>query len=144
MSISSCYVMQKKKWNLQDSSVVNDPTFRTILVTDKIYKNHYNRLVSKIHLAMKGKSILKVHVAFSYPRSKVSEERSDRNRKQQCIPVGCVPPASVAAIRCLSGVGGRGVYCTPLGPYPPEGAWDQTGSDNIPLKDHGTRQEVTT
>ena len=41
MSVSSCYVIQKKRWNLQNLSVVNDPTYRTILVIGKIYMNHF-------------------------------------------------------------------------------------------------------
>ena len=71
----------------------------------------------------------------SFPQQKYS--------KEECILVGRVPPALVAATRCQYPVRGR-VYCTPptqdhnppdhtpSGTIPPEGTWDQTQSDIIP------------
>ena len=63
--------------------------------------------------------------------------------KQECIPVGCVPPASVAATRCQyqEGVKYSVPYPRPLGSYPlpdhiPLGLsspfWDHTPSKTIP------------
>ena len=79
----------------------------------------------------------------SFPQQKYS--------KQECILVGRVPPAFVAATRCQYPVRGR-VYCTPktispqtippLGPYAPKEHGTRQEVISYPQKEHGTRQEV--
>ena len=66
-------------------------------------------------------------------------------KQQVCIPVGCVPPVSVTAIRCIGGGGLGSLSQRPPSPdwallketcdsakNPPEGTWEQA-----------TREEVT-
>ena len=50
---------------------------------------------------------------------KTKENKGERNRKQECIPVGCVPTTAVAATRCQQW-GGGGWADPPEGVSPSE------------------------
>ena len=63
--------------------------------------------------------------------------------EQECIPVGYIPPASVATTRSQYLSLSIWRQTPTLEADPPERTWDQTGSDIMPRwKEHGTRAGI--